>query len=238
MFSYKVCKSKHFQHRPIGLKSVVVYGGMPCPQGRYPMPKAQCPMPNGDAMSTKKARSACVSASRSRGLALAQEPVAHVMSIASIPSISSISSTPSALRPEPNHSLPELIHFRPEPSHFRPEPNHLQPKPNHFQPKSNHFAILLRVYMNARPKKYFSLKGPRPAEPETLLARKTPRNNRYKSERKCNEDGTNRKESGKKVERNRKESGKKPAIFKDLADWGIGERTIHPAPPTIHKPET
>jgi len=78
--------------------------------------------------------------------------------------------------------------------------------------------------MNARQKKYFNLRGPRPAEPETLLARKTPRNNRNKSERKCNEDRTKRKESGKKVERNRKESGKKAAIFKDLAEWGMGER--------------
>ena len=92
-----------------------------------------------------------------------------------------------------------------------------QAKPARFR----RFCHTFKALHESAPKKHFSLEGPRPAEPETLLARKTPRNNRYKSERKCNEAGTKWKESGKKVERNRKESGKKPAIFKDLAEWGM-----------------
>jgi len=187
-------------------------------------------------MSTREVLTACVSVSRSRELALPQGPVAHILSIASIPSISS---TPSASGPKPNHFHSEPNHFHPEPNHFHPEPIHFHPKSPHFHPKFPHspsFCHTFKALRERARKFYFSLWGPRPAEPETLLARKTPRNNRYKSERKCNEDGINRKESGKKVERNRKESGKKMPFFKDLAEWGMRVRTHWPAVQADHLP--
>jgi hypothetical protein len=58
--------------------------------------------------------------------------------------------------------------------------------------------------MTAR-QKNFSLEGPRPAEPETRLARKTPEIIGTKA----NESATKTEQNGKKVERKWKETGKK-----------------------------
>ena len=153
-------------------------------------------------MSTREVLTACVSVSRSSELALPQGPVAHILSIASIPSISS---TPSASGPKPNHFHSEPNHFHPEPRHFHPEHCHFHPKPNHFQPKSNHFAILLRTCMNARPKNISVSRVRGRLNPKPYWRARHPEIIGTKP----NESAMKTEQIGKKVERKWKETGKK-----------------------------